>query len=158
MVKLMNPDLVTPTDLIIGKLKSKIQSLQDELQKFKEYDEERKAYYKDALQRLGELESLVDEQDPAGKLRRRVKAQKGQIDTLQKLWKIARTSPEIPKDFDKAAAITENADLKALNKKLSQKNRQLTKDNLRLQKENIYLQYRYESIKSKCGNQTSDGK
>ena len=148
----MNPDLVTPTDLIIGKLKGKIQSLQDELQKFKEYDEERKAYYKDALQRLGELESLVDEQDPVGKLRRRVKAQKGQIDTLQKLWKIARTSPEIPKDFDKAAAIIENADLKALNKKLSQKNRQLTRDNLRLQKENIYLQYRYESIKSKCGD------
>ena len=147
MVKLMNPDLVTPTDLIIGKLKSKVQSLQDKLQKFKEYDEERKAYYKDALQRLGELESLVNEQDPVGKLRRRVKAQKGQIDTLQKLWKIARTSPEIPKDFDKAAVITENADLKALNKKLSQKNRQLTKDNLRLQKENIYLQYRYNSIK-----------
>ena len=147
MVKLMNPDLVTPKDLIIGKLRLKVQSLQDKLKDFKEYDEERKAYYKDVLQRLGELESWADEQDPAGSLRKRLKAQAGQIYTLQKLWKIAKSSPEIPKDFDKAAAIIENAEVKALNKKLTQKNRQLSKDNIRLKKENVYLQYRYNNIK-----------
>ena len=81
MVKLdkrisMNPDLLDPREVMIGRLKSKIEA-------FKKYDEERKAYYRDALIRLGELESLIDESDPERKLRDKIKNQKKVIQSLQ---------------------------------------------------------------------------
>ena len=47
MVKSMNPDLLDVTSVYIGRLKSKIGSLEKTINKFKKYDEERKQYYKD---------------------------------------------------------------------------------------------------------------
>jgi len=100
MVKLdrsisMNPDLLDPKEVIIGKLKSKIEA-------FKKYDEERKAYYKDALIRLGELESLMDEIDPERKLRDKIKNQRKTITGLQAL--LCTKEVEFPSDFDLAKA------------------------------------------------------
>ena len=81
MVKLdkkisMNPDLLDPREVMIGRLKSKIEA-------FKKYDEERKSYYREALIKLGELESLIDESDPERKLRDKIKNQKKVIQSLQ---------------------------------------------------------------------------
>ena len=85
MVKLdkkisMNPDLLDPREVMIGRLKSKIEA-------FKKYDEERKAYYRDSLIKLGELESLIDESDPEFKLRSKIQSQKQTITNFAcKLW------------------------------------------------------------------------
>lgn len=51
---MLNEDLINPKDIEIAKLKLTIE-------KFKRYDAERKQYYSNALQRLGELESYVQE-------------------------------------------------------------------------------------------------
>ena len=57
----MNPDLLDVTSVYIGRLKSKIGSLEKTINKFKKYDEERKQYYKDLAIRVGELESELSE-------------------------------------------------------------------------------------------------
>lgn len=51
---MLNKDIIDPKDLEIAKLKLAIE-------KFKKYDAERKQYYSKSLQRLGELESYVQE-------------------------------------------------------------------------------------------------
>lgn len=51
---MLNKSLIDPKDLEIAKLKLAIE-------KFKKYDSERKQYYSKSLQRLGELESYVQE-------------------------------------------------------------------------------------------------
>lgn len=107
MVKLvknisMNLDLLDPKEVLIGKLKNKIEA-------FKKYDEERKAYYKDALIRLGELESLIDEADPERKLRDKIKAQKKTITGLQAALYIKGI--EFPSNFDLIKAKAKIAEL-----------------------------------------------
>ena len=63
MVKSMNPLLLDPVRVYVGKLKSTIQSLEHKVDNFKKYDANRKVYYSKAMQRLGELESWIDETD-----------------------------------------------------------------------------------------------
>lgn len=108
MVKLdksisMNSDLLDPKEVMIGRLKSKIEA-------FKKYDEERKAYYKDALIRLGELESLVDESDPERKLRDKIKNQKKAIQSLQAI--LATKNIDFPEDMDLTIAKGKITELK----------------------------------------------
>lgn len=43
------------------KLQSKLMECQRKIEKFKAYDEERTAYYKKSIQKLGELESYIEE-------------------------------------------------------------------------------------------------
>ena len=95
---LLNKDLVDPKDFKIGQLKAEIEA-------FKKYDEKRKAYYKDALIRLGELESLIDEVDPEGKLRDKLKAQRKTIAQLQLV--IEAQKIEIPEDLNLVKALVE---------------------------------------------------
>lgn len=95
---LLNKDLVDPKDFKIGQLKAAIEA-------FKKYDEKRKAYYKDALIRLGELESLIDEVDPEGKLRDKLKAQRKTIAQLQLV--IEAQKIEIPEDLNLVKALVE---------------------------------------------------
>lgn len=95
---LLNQDLVDPKDFKIGQLKAEIEA-------FKKYDEKRKAYYKDALIRLGELESLIDEVDPEGKLRDKLKAQRKTIAQLQLV--IQAQKIEIPEDLNLVKALVE---------------------------------------------------
>ena len=95
---LLNKDLVDPKDFKIGQLKAEIKA-------FKKYDEERKAYYKDALIRLGELESLIDEVDPEKKLRDKLKAQRKTIYQLQLAIKAQKI--EIPEDLNLVKALVE---------------------------------------------------
>ena len=93
---LLNQDLVDPKDFKIGQLKAEIEA-------FKKYDEKRKAYYKDALIRLGELESLID--DPEEKLRKKLKAQRKTIAQLQ--LAIQAQKIEIPEDLNLVKAAVE---------------------------------------------------
>ena len=102
MVKSMNPLLLDPVRVYVGKLKSTIQSLEHKINNFKEYDAQRKVYYSKAMQRLGELESWVDESDPEFKLRDKIQSQKQTITNLSALIKASKL--EVPEDFDLAKA------------------------------------------------------
>ncbi len=102
MVKSMNPLLLDPVRVYVGKLKSTIQSLEHKINNFKEYDAQRKVYYSKAMQRLGELESWIDESDPEFKLRSKIQSQKQTITNLSALIKASKL--EVPEDFDLAKA------------------------------------------------------
>ena len=102
MVKSMNPLLLDPVRVYVGKLKSKIQSLEHKINNFKEYDAQRKVYYSKSMQRLGELESWIDESDPEFKLRSKIQSQKQTITNLNALIKASKL--EVPEDFDLAKA------------------------------------------------------
>ena len=102
MVKSMNPLLLDPVRVYVGKLKSKIQSLEHKINNFKEYDTQRKVYYSKSMQRLGELESWIDETDPEFKLRSKIQSQKQTIANLSAVIRASKL--EIPEDFDLAKA------------------------------------------------------
>lgn len=113
MVKSMNPDLLDPKEIIIGKLKSKIEA-------FKKYDKERQAYYKDALNRLGQLESYFEEVDTGGSLRDKIERQRTEISRLLTLLKYNKIE-DIP-DINLQEAIIEIDSLRS----------QLTKANAKI--------------------------
>lgn len=98
----MNPLLLDPVRVYVGKLKSTIQSLEHKINNFKEYDAQRKVYYSKSMQRLGELESWIDESDPEFKLRSKVQSQKQIISNLNAVIKASKL--EVPEDFDLAKA------------------------------------------------------
>ena len=98
----MNPLLLDPVRVYVGKLKSKIQSLEHKINNFKEYDAQRKVYYSKSMQRLGELESWIDESDPEFKLRGKIQSQRQIISNLNALIKASKL--EVPEDFDLAKA------------------------------------------------------
>ena len=100
MVKSMNPLLLDPVRVYVGRLKSTIQSLEHKINNFKEYDAQRKVYYSKSMQRLGELESWIDESDPEFKLRSKVQSQKQIISNLNAVIKASKL--EVPEDFDLA--------------------------------------------------------
>ena len=102
MVKSMNPLLLDPVRVYVGKLKSKIQSLEHKISNFKEYDAQRKVYYSKYMQRLGELESWIDETDPEFKLRSKIQSQKQTIANLSAVIRASKL--EVPEDFDLAKA------------------------------------------------------
>ena len=102
MVKSMNPLLLDPVRVYVGRLKSTIQSLEHKINNFKEYDTQRKVYYSKSMQRLGELESWIDESDPEFKLRSKVQSQKQIISNLNAVIKASKL--EVPEDFDLAKA------------------------------------------------------
>lgn len=102
MVKSMNPLLLDPVRVYVGRLKSTIQSLERKINNFKEYDAQRKVYYSKSMQRLGELESWIDESDPEFKLRGKIQSQRQIISNLNALIKASKL--EVPEDFDLAKA------------------------------------------------------
>ena len=102
MVKSMNPLLLDPVRVYVGRLKSTIQSLEHKIDNFKEYDAQRKVYYSKSMQRLGELESWIDESDPEFKLRGKIQSQRQIISNLNALIKASKL--EVPEDFDLAKA------------------------------------------------------
>lgn len=98
----MNPLLLDPVRVYVGRLKSKIQSLEHKISNFKEYDAQRKVYYSKSMQRLGELESWIDETDPEFKLRSKIQSQKQTIANLSAVIRASKL--EVPEDFDLAKA------------------------------------------------------
>lgn len=110
---MLNEDLINPKDIEIAKLKLTIE-------KFKRYDAERKQYYSNALQRLGELESYVQEltADTAiSKLKKKVDEQGKQLRYLNRV--ITTNKYHLfNDDYTLTSAITVN-ELKERNKVLS---------------------------------------
>ena len=123
MVKSMNPTLLDPVRVYIGKLKSTIQSLEHKINKFKEYDAQRKVYYSKSMQKLGELESWIDEYDPEFKLRNKIKSQKQTISNLNAV--IMASKLDLPKDFDLAKAETKIFELQRRVENLTKQNKDL---------------------------------
>ena len=127
MVKSMNPDLLDVTSVYIGRLKSKIGSLEKTINKFKKYDEERKQYYKDLAIRVGELESKLseyqDKEDPTGKLQRKVSEQRKRIKQLEALFSIK--DKEEVKDIDLVLAKSQIIKLKNQVNTLTKQNKNL---------------------------------
>lgn len=123
MVKSMNPLLLDPVRVYVGKLKSTIQSLEHKIDNFKKYDANRKVYYSKAMQRLGELESWIDESDPEFKLRSKIQSQKQTITNLNAL--ITASKLEVPEDFDLAKAKVRILELQKEVKDLTKQNTSL---------------------------------
>lgn len=110
---MLNKDLIDPKDIEIAKLKLTIE-------KFKKYDAERKQYYSNALQRLGELESYVQELEADSvipKLKKKVDEQGKQLRYLNRVI-TANKYHLFNDDYTLTSAITEN-ELKERNKVLS---------------------------------------
>lgn len=123
MVKSMNPLLLDPVRVYVGKLKNTIQSLEHKVDNFKKYDANRKVYYSKAMQRLGELESWIDETDPEFKLRGKIRSQKQTITNLSALIKASKL--EVPEDFDLAKAKVKILELQKEVKALTKQNTSL---------------------------------
>lgn len=123
MVKSMNPLLLDPVRVYVGKLKNTIQSLEHKVDNFKKYDANRKVYYSKAMQRLGELESWIDETDPEFKLRGKIQSQKQIITNLSALIKASKL--EVPEDFDLAKAKVKILELQKEVKALTKQNTSL---------------------------------
>lgn len=123
MVKSMNPLLLDPVRVYVGKLKSTIQNLEHKVDNFKKYDANRKVYYSKAMQRLGELESWIDETDPEFKLRGKIQSQKQTITNLSALIKASKL--EVPEDFDLAKAKVKILELQKEVKALTKQNTSL---------------------------------
>ena len=111
-----------PKDAEIARLKMTIE-------KFKEYDKERKKYYADKMQRLGELESYVQEIDTeteVGKLKSQIidlKRQLGALSLKVQVYRIEENrTPEELSDI-----ISRDC--------LRQKNKQLNAEVFKLRKE-----------------------
>lgn len=78
---MLNKDLINPKDIEVAKLKLAIEN-------FKKYDAERKKYYANSLQRLGELESYVEELEANSvipKLKKKIEAQGKQLAYLNRV-------------------------------------------------------------------------
>lgn len=102
----MNPDLLNPTQVYIGRLKSKIKTLENTIAEFKKYDKQRKEYYKNLAIHVGELESELaeyhDSEDPTGRLQNKIAAQRKTIRSLQAILNIR--NEEFPEDMDLISA------------------------------------------------------
>lgn len=127
MVKSMNPDLLNPREVYIGRLKSKISSLENIISEFKKYDQKRKDYYKDLAVRVGELGSELAEyqdlEDPTGRLQAKIKAQRNTIRSLQAILNIK--DEEFPEDMDLVSAKNEIKKLKGQVETLTKTNSHL---------------------------------
>lgn len=111
-----------PKDAEIARLKMTIE-------KFKEYDSERKKYYADKMQRLGELESYVQELD--------TEAEIGELkDTVIKLRKeVSRLSKEIQVRRIEETRTDEELSEVLSRDALRQRNKKLTEEVVKLRKE-----------------------
>lgn len=118
---MLNKDLIDPKDIEIAKLKLTIE-------KFKKYDAERKQYYSNALQRLGELESYVEELEADSvipKLKEIVTEQRKQLGYLNRVI-TANQYQLFNNDYTLTSAITVN-ELKERNKVLGKEIKNLRK-------------------------------
>ena len=111
-----------PKDAEIARLKMCIE-------KFKEYDKERKTYYADKMQRLGELESYVQEIDTEteiGKLKEEIMRLRKEVSRLSKEINVRRIE-ETRTDEELSDVLSRNA--------LRLRNRKLTEEVVKLRKE-----------------------
>lgn len=120
---MLNKDLFpTPKDAEIARLRMAIE-------KFKEYDEERRRYYADRMQRLGELESYVeglDAETETGRLKETIVRLRKEVSRLSKEIQVRRIE-ETRTDEELSEVLSRDA--------LRQRNRRLNEEVLRLRRE-----------------------
>lgn len=102
----INEDFFNSTaDATIHKLQRRVAQLERKIEEFKEYDKKRQEYYKDALIRLGQMESFVEEEMLSDNKLKKLKAYKEEAVIHAKhryLDRIARlTDIEIVSTYDK---------------------------------------------------------
>lgn len=118
---MLNENILNPDDIEKTKLLERIKHLENTITQFKEYDKQRVAYYKDAMIKLGELESFVDDLMEKDKLAQKLARQKEQLRILQDrviLDKIARLSDiEVVSSYEK---ITTEKKIKEIKTKYKQ--------------------------------------
>lgn len=110
---MLNKDLINPKDIEIARLKLVIES-------FKKYDTERKKYYASSLQRLGELESYVEELEANSvipKLKKKIDEQGKNLAYLNRVITVNKYHL-FNDDYGLQCAVTVN-ELKERNKALS---------------------------------------
>lgn len=124
---MVNEELLSPTEKLICNLKLKIKHLEQIINNFKKYDEQRKEYYKNLAVRVGELESELSEykDSPIGQLMLRIKHQKYELKRLND--KLSVIGYDLPDDL--VSAQTEIKTLRAKVEALSATNKRL-KDSL----------------------------
>lgn len=115
---ILNEELLNDTaSTSIPKLKAKIAQLEKTIEAFKKYDKKRTEYYKDAIIRLGQLESFVEEISSEDKKVQLLQKYKEQIIHYNKkcfLDKICRMSDiEIISTYDSITSQQREAQLKA---------------------------------------------
>lgn len=111
-----------PKDAEIARLKMAIE-------KFKEYDKKRKEYYSGKMQRLGELESYVQEIDTEteiGKLKDTIMGLRKEVSRLSKEIQVRRIE-ETRTDEELSEVLSRDA--------LRQRNKKLTEEVVKLRKE-----------------------
>ena len=99
------------------------------IEKFKEYDKERKKYYADKMRRLGELETYVQEIDTEteiGKLKEEIMRLRKEVSRLSKEINVRRIE-ETRTDEELSDVLSRDA--------LRQRNRKLTEEIAKLRKE-----------------------
>lgn len=132
---MLNEDLLDDKDIIIARLKLAIE-------KFKEYDIERKKYYSNALIELGKLKDEVEELRGINKYSKSYIAMKDENRRL-KASLIKKGIEELTDFYDvkNVELIIQNQSLKGENKKLRSRNNELIKNNkMLISKLNKYQQ------------------
>lgn len=129
---------------LIGKKDAEIARLKIAIEKFKEYDNNRKEYYKAKLQKLGELEALLDEIDSSkDKLKQKIITQRKEIKHLSDIIRVSKL--EENRTPEELAEIVTFDSIKAENKKLRAENKKLKEDISRLISTNVQLTKQLES-------------
>lgn len=123
----------------VRSLKKKIETLENTIENFKRYDQNRKEYYKDAMIRLGQLESFMEEIEEKDKLVLKLKRYReiiGIYERKQFLSKIENlTDEEIVSTYNKVAYEEELKSLRQRNKELKEINDRLISKICQLQKD-----------------------
>lgn len=129
---------------LIGKKDAEIARLKIAIEKFKEYDNNRKEYYKTKLQKLGELEALLDEIDSSkDKLKQKIITQRKEIKHLSDIIRVSKI--EENRTPEELAEIVTFDSIKVENKKLRAENKKLKEDISRLISTNVQLTKQLES-------------
>mgnify|MGYP003412873590 CR=1 FL=1 len=136
---MLNRDLFhDPKDLKLAEQAIKIQKLENKIEAFRKYDDERKAYYKNALVRLGELEALFDEMSEQSFAKYREKLKK-ELSILQKrvfLDKVSRMpDEEVERIFNQISSVESLKKMQVKIKELKAQNSYLLEELVKCQKE-----------------------
>lgn len=144
---MLNQNLFDKKDIEIAKLKLIIKD-------FKEYDEKRKKYYANKMQRLGELESFFEElsgqsSENEDENSRIFRLQKKVLNQRLELNKLQKTISNKDIDFEKYKTMEDILNIEEENKVLKKREKELKNENLNLKKTISELVYKLNKIKDK---------
>lgn len=109
-------------DLEIAHLKMRIEHLENTIQRFKAYDEERKQYYAKKMERLDELEEIMSEtceKNSLTEIRQKMDKMKKQLRNMSRTMLVRKI--EENKSPEELKEIIDNERLKKQNKKLKRR-------------------------------------